>query len=191
MKFFISTLVVALNVSCYFHCCQSLAFGFANKMRLDSNLNSVSGCDSLQQPPKDDFAAPIARRELLLRGVAGATVLSTALTAAPNAAMARYVLDEATGDYVELEEDADWQTAWKQRLDKASSMSQDEIFKAARGAGNLDLRTGPESDASKKRRAMSACRDAGVRSKAGAGTEKDCTARVFSGEVDFLLVDAL
>jgi len=110
-------------------------------------------------------------------------------TAVPSIASARYVLDEETGDYVEVEE-ADWQTAWKQRLDKASNMSKDEIFQAARGAGNVDLREGPESDASKKRRAMSACRDASVRSKVGVGSEKDCTARVFAGEVDFML-DAL
>ena len=95
-------------------------------------------------------------------------------------------MDEESGDYVEIE-DVAWQTEWKQRLDKASTMSKDEIFQAARGAGNTDLKTGPESDASKKRRAMSACRDAGVRSKTGLADEKECTARVFAGEVDFLL----
>ena len=66
-------------------------------------------------------------------------------------------------------------------------MSQDEIFQAARGAGNVNLKEGIESDASKKRRAMSACRDSSVRQKAQAGNEKECTARVFGGEVDFLL----
>ena len=104
----------------------------------------------------------------------------------PQVASARYVLDDETGEYVEVQ-DEDWQTAWKQRIDKAQTMSTDEIFQAARGAGNVDLRDGPESDASKKRRAMSACRDTTVRAKAAAGNERECTARVFAGEVDFLL----
>ena len=109
------------------------------------------------------------------------------LSTASSPAQARFVLDEETGDYVEVE-DVDWQTAWKQRLDKASTMSNDEIFQAARGAGNLQLKEGmEESDASKKRRAMSACRDASVRAKASAGSEKECAARVFQGEVDFML----
>jgi len=107
----------------------------------------------------------------------------------PQEAQARYVLDNETGEYVKVD-DEDWQTAWRQRLDKAQGMSQQEIFKAARGAGNLDLKDGQESDASKKRRAMSACRDANVRDKANAGSEGGCAKRVFAGEVDFLL-DAL
>jgi len=62
-------------------------------------------------------------------------------------------------------------------------MSQDEIFQAARGAGNL-----PENDtpAARKRRALSNCRDAKARSTAQAGNEKECTARVLGGEVDFI-----
>jgi hypothetical protein len=124
-----------------------------------------------------------------LSSIASATaavVLTTTTTTSP--ANARFVLDSDTGDYVEME-DEEWQTAWKQRLDKASGMSKDEIFRAARGAGNVNLRDdqADESPASKKRRAMSACRDATVRSNANAGNEKDCTARVFAGEVDFLL----
>ena len=108
------------------------------------------------------------------------------VTGTPTAAMARFVLDDETGDYVEVD-DVDWQTAWKERLDRASSMSSEEIFQAARGAGNTELRSGPESDARKKRRAMSACRDVAVRGTAGAGTEQECTARVLAGEVDFIL----
>ena len=104
----------------------------------------------------------------------------------PQPSLARYVLDEETGDYVEVE-DKPWQDEWKARLDKASTMTTDEIFEAARGAGNTNLKTGPESDASRKRRAMSACRDASVRAKAGLKDEKECTAKVFGGEVDFLL----
>ncbi len=114
---------------------------------------------------------------------------ATAITiATPQTAQALYVMDEETGDYVEVTED-DWKTAWKQRLEKAQTLSKDEIFQAARGAGNLELKEGrTESEASKKRRAMSACRDATVRSKAQVDmSERDCTARVFGGEVQFML----
>ena len=112
--------------------------------------------------------------------------LATTLAISVTPASAYFLLDNETGEYVEVQED-DWQTSWKQRLDKASTMSKDEIFQAARGAGNLDLKDGPESQSSKKRRAMSACKDASVRAKAGAGNEPECTARVFGGEVDFVL----
>lgn len=126
------------------------------------------------------------RRQFLQTTTISIMSLLGASSACPQEAQARYVLDDDTGEYVEVQEE-DWQTAWKQRLDKAQSMSQQEIFQAARGAGNLDLKDGPESEASKKRRAMSACRDVGVREKAKAGNERECTARVFGGEVDFLL----
>jgi len=131
---------------------------------------------------RNDDESKGERRRFL--GSSIAAVFATTLT--PSTAMARYVLDEETGDYVEVE-DVDWQTAWKQRMDKASSMSTDEIFQAARGAGNVDLRSGPESDASRKRRAMSSCRDATIREKAGVGTEKECTARVLMGDIDIVL----
>jgi len=108
---------------------------------------------------------------------------------------ARYILDEE-GEYVQVPEQ-DWKEAWKSRLDKASTMSQDEIFNAARGAGNLDLKaksedgTYEESDASKKRRAMSACRDNEVREKVivrGHSLDlKECNQRVLAGEVDFIM----
>jgi hypothetical protein len=120
-------------------------------------------------------------RRALLVGTAVAL-----MTVAPQTACARYMLDEETGEYIKVE-DVDWQTEWKGRLDKASTMTKDEIFQAGRGAGNTDLKIGPESDASKKRRAMSACRDANVRAKAGIANEKECTARVFGGEIDLLL----
>ena len=115
-----------------------------------------------------------------------ATISSSSVFLPIQPAWARYILDEETGDYVEIE-DVAWQTEWKQRLDKASTMTKDEIFEAARGAGNTDLKTGPESAASKKRRAMSACRDSAIRAKTGLADEKECTARVFAGEIDFLL----
>ena len=83
----------------------------------------------------------VSRRSVL---AVGAAVLF-----APSSANAKYVLNE-DGDYEEVEEE-DWQTAWKGRLDKAKTMTPDEVFMAARGAGNTDLKEGPESDASKKR----------------------------------------
>ena len=46
---------------------------------------------------------------------------------------------------------------------------------------------GEESDASKKRRAMSACRDSGLRSKVGVPDVKACNSRVMGGDVDFIL----
>jgi len=104
---------------------------------------------------------------------------------AANAASKRYILNDE-GEYDEVE-DPDWQTAWKERLDKAQTMSADEVFMAARGAGNLDLKEGPESDASKKRRAMAGCRDTVARQKSGVTDTKECTARVLNGDVDFML----
>eukprot|EP00980_Cylindrotheca_fusiformis_P006278 scaffold1340_cov122-Cylindrotheca_fusiformis.AAC.21 len=141
----------------------------------------------------DDWKDPeiLSRRQFWtlasLAGASGGVLVSLPpmARAASTTSSSRYILDEETGDYVEVE-DEDWQTVWRQRLDKAQSMSTQEIFQAARGAGNVDLRK-EESSASQKRRAMSACRDANLRQKANAGSERDCTARVFSGEVEFML----
>jgi len=68
-------------------------------------------------------------------------------------------------------------------------MSKDEIFEAARGAGNLELKEGEESDAARKRRAMSACRDKDIRATIGNGSMnlKGCNVRVMAGETDFIL----
>ncbi len=123
------------------------------------------------------------------------------VASAPAPANAKYVLND-DGDYDEVQEE-DWQTVWKSRLNKANGMSRDEIFAAARGAGNteLKLREGEEeSDASKKRRAMSACRDGGLRAKAAAAAaaaagggggggldQQSCNKRVMGGEFDFIL----
>jgi hypothetical protein len=117
-------------------------------------------------------------------GISRRAALAVAFVA-PAAAQAALVLNE-DGEYEQVE-DVDWQTAWKGRLDKAKSMSPDEVFMAARGAGNQDLRDGPESDASMKRRAMAGCRDAGLLKKAGVSDAKECTARVLKGQVDFML----
>ena len=124
------------------------------------------------------------RRSFLARCAAG-------LTLAPQVgvANARFILNEETGDYDEIEDD-DWQTAWGKRLDKAKSMSSDEVFMAAQGAGNVSLREGEESEASRKRRALAGCRNDAIRQKAGAGDAKACTSRVLGGEVQFM-IDAM
>jgi len=85
---------------------------------------------------------------------------------------------------VEVDE-GDWQTAWKSRLDKASAMTTDEIFLAAKGAGNRSNGE-PESPAAQKRRALAGCRDKQYLQKSGTQA-KECTARVLNGEVDFML----
>jgi hypothetical protein len=46
------------------------------------------------------------------------------------------------GEYVEIEEQ-DWQTAWNERLTKAKGMTPEEVFMAARGAGNTSLKKDP------------------------------------------------
>jgi hypothetical protein len=91
------------------------------------------------------------------------------------------VLNE-DGEYVAVV-DLPWRETWKARLDKASAMSPDEILQAARGAGNADLRGDePESAASRKRRALARCRDAGVRARNGLPEERACVAAVLAGD---------
>lgn len=157
----------------------------------------------------------VNRREWLRVGI-GSALVTTSTSMQPRVVQARLVLDEETGekrmrnaacpqdmsvqwhnsmphfcfvsitgDYVEVE-DVDWQTAWKERLDKASSMSQEEIFSAARGASNRPT-DGEESAASRKRRALSTCRSTTARKAANVPDEKECTARVLGGETDFIL----
>jgi len=140
-----------------------------------------------------DGLSPIVeqRRSFLKRcsAAAAAAAGGSALGLPIAPANARYVLNEETGDYDEVEDD-DWQTAWGKRLDKAKSMSSDEVFLAAQGAGNRDLMEGEESDASKKRRALAGCRNDAIRQKAGAGDTKACTARVLGGDFQFM-IDAM
>lgn len=134
-------------------------------------------------PISSAATSPSSRRSLLA-GVAGCAI---GVSFDPNQAVAKLVLNEDTGEYDEVKEE-DWQTAWKARLDKAQSMSSEEIFMAAQGAGNTQLREGEESEASKKRRAMAGCRNDAIRKKAG-GT-KDviaCNSRVMSGDFGFVL----
>lgn len=129
------------------------------------------------------------RRRFLL------SVLSTSTAALliPGKAIAanpktRYVLDDETGDYIEVVDDGDWQKEWKSRYDQMSKMSKDEILVAARGAGNIDTKDlANESPASKKRRAFSGCRDKGTRAKLDNIGEKECSKRVLDGDYDFVL----
>ena len=45
----------------------------------------------------------------------------------PIVANARYILNEETGEYDEVTDD-DWQSTWTKRLDKAKTMSNEDIF---------------------------------------------------------------
>jgi|AntRauTorckE5430_2_1112549.scaffolds.fasta_scaffold02431_1 hypothetical protein len=160
---------------------QGLAFGFggskARVERIPQLLREIPS--SIEQ---DCVQAKMqTRRKMILSSFA----LFPVLVGACSSANARVVLND-DGDYEEVPEE-DWQTTWKQRLDKANSMSKDEIFNAARGAGNLQLKDGEESDASRKRRAMSACRDSNLRSKAGVNDAKTCNNRVMIGDSRFIL----
>jgi hypothetical protein len=114
-----------------------------------------------------------------------AVTATTTTTTTTTVANARYILNEETGDYEEVQ-DKEWQTEWKERLDKAQTMSTDDVFLAARGAKNR-VEGMEESEASKKRRAMAGCRDTGLLTKSGLTDVKECTARVLQGDVDFML----
>ena len=68
------------------------------------------------------------------------TSIATAFfTAIPNNAQARYVLNEETGEYDEVQEE-DWKTEWGKRAEKAKGMTKEDIFLAAQGAGNRGKR---------------------------------------------------
>lgn len=128
---------------------------------------------------------PASRRAFISTSAAAATAFAS-LVGAPAASNARYILNEETGEYDEVT-DEDWQTTWNKRIEKAKSMSTDEVFLAAQGAGNVNLKDGQESDASKKRRALAGCRNAGMREKSGVKDEKECTARVLGGDYQFMI----
>ena len=90
-------------------------------------LVPIIGVDALATVnPKNK---PLSRRAALLN-------TSFALASVPTIANAVTVLND-DGEYVQVTEQ-DWQTTWKSRLDKASTMSTDQVFMAARGAGNVD-----------------------------------------------------
>ena len=119
---------------------------------------------------------------------AAVATLSVVIAPQPSLAAKRYVLDDETGEYIEQEDDGNWQAEWKSRYEQMSTMSKDEIFVSARGAGNTNLKDlENESPASKKRRAFSGCRDKPTRAKLGNIDEKSCTKRVLDGDIDFVL----
>ncbi len=139
----------------------------------------------------DGLAAPHIQtihnsRRAFLISTSTASVTAFTTIISPQSANARYVLNEETGEYDEVE-DEDWQTAWGKRLDKAKSMSTEDVFLAAQGAGNTDLKVGDESEASKKRRALAGCRNDGFRTKSGVKDAKECTARVLGGDYQFMI----
>lgn len=121
--------------------------------------------------------------------VSTSAALVTAVLTTTNIAHARYVLNEQTGDYDEVL-DEDWQTTWGKRLDKAKSMSTEDVFLAAQGAGNTNLREGEESEASKKRRALAGCRNDRLRQMSGVNSSQECTARVLQNDYMFM-IDAM
>ena len=110
-------------------------------------------------------------------------------TTPTNIANARFVLNDQTGDYDEVL-DEDWQTTWGKRLDKAKSMDMEDVFLAAQGAGNTNLREGEESEASKKRRALAGCRNDRLRQNSGVKSSQECTARVLQNDYMFM-IDAM
>lgn len=158
---------------------------FTHLLLLCISLNDVNG---MTVPSKTSSSPNIksmtaSRRAFLSSSVAAGIASSSGF---PSASYARYVLNEETGDYDEVT-DEDWQTTWNKRIEKAKSMSSDEIFLAAQGAGNVNLKDGEESEASKKRRALAGCRNGGMREKSGMKDEKQCTARVLSGDYKFMI----
>ena len=187
----------------------ALAFAFAPSTHINSNAERIVAADS------DTFSTSLRattgtdgettksnndRRRFLASVLSTTAATATAaltLTRIPSPAAAadkpkkvkkRYVLDDETGDYVEVIEDGDWQTVWKSRADQMQTMSRDEIFQAARGAGNVDSKNlENESPASKRRRAFSGCRDKATRAKLKNIDEKSCSQRVLGGEIDFVL----
>ena len=75
------------------------------------------------------------------------------------------------------------QKAWESSKGK----SQSEIMMAARGAGKRDATAEPESDKSRKRRAMAGCHDDAYRQSAGLSSEAECNSRVLGGDVQFMI----
>ena len=191
------TLKIPLNSKSWCFVCLSLTLGSffigvcqgfvipsvsSNRRRSASTTETVTWAHS---DHRQDNQPGVERRDLFQNIVSG--LVASVVVLQPQSANARWMLDEDTGDYVEVE-DVDWQTAWKQRLDKASNMSQEEIFNAARGAGNRELaQQQEESPAARKRRALSACRSAASRADANVASEKECTLRVLDGDTDFIL----
>jgi hypothetical protein len=176
---FISACVVATL------CFLSSAEGFG----MNTTPSSSSKQQLQQQHSIIDSSSSSSRRSFLSKAFTKTATTSAAiLLSIPQLASARYVLNEETGEYDEVT-DEDWQTTWKKRLDKAQSMGTEDVFLAAQGAGNLDLKDGSveESESSKKRRAMAGCRNDRLRGQSGVDDVKVCTKRVLSGDYQFMI----
>ena len=93
---------------------------------------------------------------------------------------------ETCDDSFQVEE-ASWQETWAARAKKASTMSRDEIFLAAKGAGKRDASLGPESSASKKRRALAGCRSELLSQISPKMDEKVCVGKAMKGDTEFIL----
>mmetsp|Transcript_15537 Transcript_15537/g.33639 ORF Transcript_15537/g.33639 Transcript_15537/m.33639 type:complete len:164 (-) Transcript_15537:3883-4374(-) len=159
---------------------------------LPSNLLSTICLLVLGFASVDGLAAPSPRntnQSSSRRAFLSTSAATAFFTTIPQIANARYVMNEETGDYDEVQ-DEDWKTAWGKRLDKAKSMSTEDVFLAAQGAGNLDSKEGDESEASKKRRAFAGCRNDRFREKGGEKNEKECASRVMGGDYQFM-IDAM
>ena len=75
------------------------------------------------------------------------------------------------------------QRAWESSNGKTTT----EIMMAARGAGKRDPDAPPESERSRKRRAMAGCHEEGYRKLAASDSEAACNSRVLGGDVQFML----
>ncbi|OEU08262.1 hypothetical protein FRACYDRAFT_221006, partial [Fragilariopsis cylindrus CCMP1102] len=124
----------------------------------------------------DYYEGSINSRRSFLSSIVATT--TTIAIASSQPAYGKWILDEETGDYVE--EEVDWKLEWKARYQQMSTMSKEEIFQAGRGGGNLDKKDLiNESSKSRKRRALSNCRDKPLlKSKFPTMTEKTCIQRI-------------
>eukprot|EP00536_Pseudo-nitzschia_multiseries_P001937 jgi/Psemu1/301107/fgenesh1_kg.26_\ len=183
--------VVAIVLSRETHTAYSFAPKATNAIRAGTiplaALNN-DGIDSVNNVSTQDKEG--SRRSFLssILSTTAVATLSTVVAPQPSLAAKRYVLDDETGDYIEQDDEQNWQEEWKSRYNQMSTMTKDEIFQAARGAGNVDLKDlENESPASRKRRAFNGCRDKPTRAKLGNIDEKSCTKRILEGDIDFVL----
>jgi hypothetical protein len=150
-------------------------------------LLQIGSIVALQQPAlkASSTSANNSSRRTFLASSAAAAFFTAGAAAAPSPALARLVMNEETGDYDDVEEPA-WQETWKGRLDKAQNMSSQDVFMAARGASNVVPET-ESNPASRKRRAMSACREPSLlQAIGGVKDTKECSGRVIGGDLDFI-----
>lgn len=77
------------------------------------------------------------------------------------------------------------QRAWESSAGKTTT----EIMMAARGAGTRDPNAPPESERSRKRRAMAGCKEEAYRQLADGALQSEaaCNSRVLGGDAQFML----